>query len=144
MSSKVKSLEDALQKRQEKRKAQEAQEAQVSQFSIEGEEPVRFPRAGETVEFTWADPAMIGAPALQLGFFVSQALKRSKDGRINGWVLMDPTMQMADAHGRPVQVPPLVPVANTAYSKERKPMTWRYFADAEEPETPQPKSSLEV
>lgn len=124
MSSKVKSLEDALQKRKAKREESQA-------FSVEGESPVRLPHVGESVEFTWADPTLVGSPQLTLGFLVSLVIPNSKDGRINGWCLMDPTMQMADPHGRPVQVPPLVPVGNAAYSRERKPMTWRYHGDAE-------------
>jgi hypothetical protein len=132
MSSKVKSLEDALQKRKAKRE----EEAQAQSFSVEGEAPVRVPHVGEAVEFTWADPTLVGSPQLTLGFFVSLVIPSSKDGRINGWCLMDPTMQMADPHGRPVQVPPMIPVANAAYSRERKPMTWRFHGDAVVAETP--------
>lgn len=135
MSSKVKSIEDALQKRKAKR-----EEAQGQAFSVEGEAPVRMPHVGESVEFTWADPTLVGSPQLTLGFLVSLIIPNSKDGRINGWCLMDATMQMADAHGRPVQVPALIPVANTAYSRERKPMTWRFHGDAVE----QAKSDEEV
>lgn len=128
MSSKVRSLEKAL---SERKKANGTSETNgVSQFTVEGEAPVRMPRHGETVEFTWADPMMVGAPQMNLGFIVSMANPASKDGRINGWVVMDPTMQVADQMGRPMQVPPLIPVANAAYSRERKPMTWRFHADA--------------
>lgn len=124
MSSKVKSLEKALKERSAKAEGITAQ-----QFAVEGEAPIRLPRPGETVEFTWADPAMVGAPKLTLGLLVSLVLAGSKDGRVNGWVIMDPTMQMSDPQGRPVQVPPLVPVGNAAYSREPKPMTWRFHGD---------------
>lgn len=132
MSSKVKSIENALKERKAKAEAAEVSKAQVTQFAIEGESPVRMPRHGETVEFTWAEPQMIGAPQMHLGFLVSYVVGNSKDGRVNGWVVMDPTMQTADHLGRPVQVPPLIPVANAAYSRERKPMTWRFHADVVE------------
>lgn len=123
MSSKVKSLEKALKDRQAK------QEAQAQQFAVEGEAPDRLPNPGETVEFCWADPTLVGSPQLALGFLVSRAIPGAADGRVNGWVLMDPTMQMADPSGRPVQVPALIPVANAAYSRTAKPMTWRFHGD---------------
>lgn len=131
MSSKIKSIEKALQER--KAKAAEAQ-PQVQQFAVEGEAPVRMPRHGETVEFTWAEPMMVGAPQMHLGFLVSFVMPNTKDGRVNGWCVMDPTMQTSAPDGRPMQVPPLIPVVNAAYSKERKPMTWRFHADVDNAE----------
>ncbi len=131
MASKVRSLEKALQERKAKIEGAEEDDgkAKVQQFSVEGEVPRRMPRHGETVEFTWAEPNLLGAPQMHLGFLVSYILPESKDGRINGWCIMDPTMQTADRQGRPVPVPPLIPVVNAAYSRERKPMTWRFHAD---------------
>lgn len=124
MSSKVKSLEDALQKRKMK------QQEQAQQFSVEGEAPERLPYAGETVEFCWADPNLVDSPKMALGLLVSMVVPRSTDGRVNGWVVMDPTMQMPDPRtGLPMQVPALIPVLNAAYSRTAKPMTWRYHGD---------------
>lgn len=123
MSGKVKSLEKALKDRQAK------QQEQAQQFAVEGEAPERMPNPGEAVAFCWADPTLVGSPQLTLGFIVSQAFAGTKDGRVNGWVVMDPAMQMADHSGRPVQVPALVPVGNAAYSRTAKPMTWRFHSD---------------
>lgn len=126
MSSKVKSLEEALKAKKAK---QEAEEAEIQQFTVQGEAPDRVPHVGQTVEFTWADPTLVGSPKLDLAMFVSKVLVDSQDGRLNGWVLMDPSMQLAGPNGRPVQVPPLVPVGNVPYSRERKPMSWRFHGD---------------
>lgn len=124
MSSKVASLEKALKERKRGK-----EEGGAQQFTVEGEAPARTPHPGETIEFCWADPTLVGSPQLVLGFLVSRVIPGAKDGRINGWAIMDPTMQMADPSGRPVQVPALIPVANAAYSRERKPMTWRFHGD---------------
>lgn len=125
MSSKIKSLEEKL-----KAKRQEKEEAQ--QFAVEGEAPDHLPHVGQSVEFCWADPTMIGTPKLALGLLVSKVATDSEDGRLNGWVIMDPSMQMPDSQGRPVQVPPLIPVGNVPYSRERKPMTWRFHGEGDE------------
>lgn len=127
MSSKIKSLEEAL--KAKKAAKEEEQEAAQQQFAVQGEAPERVPHVGQTVEFTWADPTMIGSPKMDLALFVSKVAADSEDGRLNGWVLMDPSMQMADRSGRPVQVPPLIPVGNVPYSRDRKPMTWRFHGD---------------
>ena len=127
MSSKVKSLEDALKRKQ----AIKDEEGHVQQFSVTGDAPDRMPHAGESVEFTFSDPTMIGSPKFDLGMFVSKAYPETEDGRVNGWVLMDPGMQIMGPNGRPVQVPPLVPVGNVPYCREHKPMTWRYHGDKE-------------
>lgn len=105
-------------------------EAQTSQYAVDGEKPPRLPRPGETVLITWADPNVIGSPKLTLGMLVSLLAPGNEvEGRVNGWVIMDPTMAMPDAHGRPVQVPALIPVGNVAYSRERKALTWCFPAD---------------
>lgn len=126
MSSKVKSIEKALQNR----KAQRGEEPQVSTFTVEGERPPRLPRPGECVEILWGDPNIVGGPTYTLGLFVSMPTPGS-EGRVNGWVLMDPSMTMPHPKlvGQSVQVPPLVPVGNVGYSKERKPLTWRFHGD---------------
>lgn len=129
----IHSLEKAMQERQARRGVnggdQGAQPEPLA-FAIEGSAPAWQPHAGEVVEFVWADPALVGSPQLVLGFLVSRVIPDSKDGRVNGWCIMDPTMQLSDPHGRPVQVPPLVPIVNAAYSRERKPLTWRFRGDA--------------
>lgn len=133
MSSKVRSLEKALKDRQAKNGASNGTPEGIQTFAVEGDAPSRLPHAGEVVEFCWADPNLIDGPKVSLGLLVSLANPQSKDGRVNGWVIMDPTMQMPHPQlvGQTVQVPPLVPVVNSAYSRERKPMTWRYHGDTE-------------
>lgn len=128
MSSKVKSIEKALQER----KAQRGEEPQVSTFAVEGEKPPRLPRPGECVEILWGDPNTIGGPTYTLGLFVSMPTPGSEEGRVNGWVLMDPGMTMPHPTlvGKTVQVPPLVPVGNVGYSEEPKPLTWRFPSDS--------------
>ncbi len=127
MSSKIRSIEKALQDR----RARGAQQGQ--RFAVEGEVAPMMPHPGQSVEFTWADPALLDSPRLVLGFIVSQASPLSAS-RVNGWVVMDPTMTMADQQGRPIQAPALVPVGNAAYCRDRKPMTWRFHGDFVEPE----------
>lgn len=129
MSSKIRSLEKALKERQPKEQGTPSQS-----FSVEGEAPSVLPRPGEVVEFTWADPNLVDSPKMTLGLLVSMvspANEQTNDGRVNGWVVMDPTMQMPHPQlvGKTVPVPPLVPVLNAAYSRTPKPMTWRYRND---------------
>lgn len=129
--AKLHELKKGIAKQQEQR-----EEAQSSQYAVDGEKPSRLPRPGEVVMITWADPNVIGSPKLTLGLMVSLPTKGNEaEGRVNGWVVMDPTMAMPDAQGRPVQVPALIPVANVAYSRDPKPLTWRFPADLVEVET---------
>jgi len=122
---KLTELKKGIAKQQEQR-----EEVQSSQYAVDGEKPSRLPRPGEVVVITWADPNVIGSPKLSLGLLVSLPTQGNEaEGRVNGWVVMDPTMSMPGPQGRPVQVPALIPVANVAYSKEPKPLTWRYPAD---------------
>jgi hypothetical protein len=72
---------------------------------------------------------MIGTPKIQLAMFVSSVVANSPDGRLHGWILMDPSMTMPGPNGRPVQVPPLIPVGNVPYSRAHKAMTWRFHGD---------------
>ena len=131
MSNKIRSLEKAL---KEKQQAKNGEAGQAQSFSVEGEAPPRLPRPGEIVEFCWADPNLVDSPKMTLGLLVSMvspANGQTNDGRVNGWVVMDPTMQMPHPQlvGKMVQVPALIPVLNAAYSKTPKPMTWRYHGD---------------
>ena len=123
--SNLKSIKDGI----KKQKAE-----QVSTFAVDGEKPPRLPHPGECVEITWADPSLVGGPSYTLGLFVSMPTAGSEEGRVNGWALMDPGMQMPHPTlvGKSVQVPPLVPVGNVGYSKQPKPLTWRFRGDSVE------------
>lgn len=131
MSSKVRSLEQAMAERKlrQQQKPAGGQEPAVEQFAVDGEKPPRLPLPGQSVLLCWADPNLVGGPQMELGFLVSTVNKKSVDGRVNGWTVMDPTMQAPGPGGRPMQMPALIPVLNVAYSPVSKPMTWRFHED---------------
>lgn len=124
--------------REEKKEQEKSQEKQVQAFEVEGETPNQNPVVGQIVQITWGDPTLIGGDTFKMPLIVT--LVNDKSGRINGQMVTDPTMTGMGPGGKPVPLPPLIPIGNIPYNESRRPMTWCWVesnsepVEAEEPE----------
>ena len=127
MSNNVK---DLLKRRNEMQEAKQAKQAKQPApqksiaIEVEGEAPEIAPEVGDIVILAWGDPKLVGGPLVDIPMVVTLADPQS--GRLNGEMILDPTMQGMGPDGRPAQMPPIAPVANIPHSKEPRAMTWRH------------------
>lgn len=113
---------ELLKKKAEKRV--EREEVGVA-VEVEGEAPEKAASVGEVVLLTWGNPMEIGSNTIEIPLVVT--LVDPTSGRVNGQMICDPTMQGMDPRsGRPVTMPPIVPVANVPYAATPRAMTWRH------------------
>jgi hypothetical protein len=116
-------VSDLLKKKAEKR-AVETEEVGVA-VEVEGETPEMAAKVGEIVLLTWGNPQLVGGETIEIPLIVT--LVDPKSGRLNGQMICDPTMQGMDPRtGRPIAMPPVVPVANVPYAATPRAMTWRH------------------
>lgn len=116
-------------KREQKEAAQAAQAAQAAEdavvsVEVEGDLPERAAQIGDVVLLTWGDPQLVGGPTFDVALIVT--LTDPKTGRVNGQMVSDPTMQGMDQRGRPIALPPMVPMANVPYASTPRALTWRH------------------
>lgn len=114
---------ELLKKKAEKRA--EREEVDGVAVEVEGETPETAATVGEVVLLTWGNPMEIGGNTIEIPLIVT--LVDAATGRLNGQMICDPTMQGMDPRsGRPVAMPPVVPVANVPYAAAPRAMTWRH------------------
>lgn len=114
-------LGDAVSKKQERRQGGVARE--LPQDLVV---PEQLPRPGDRVVFVYGDTNLVGSPKIEMLMFVTSA---SKNGLVNGYMMPDPAMglQQHGPGGRPVPLPPLMPVAQAPYSpRVRGKLTWHW------------------
>ena len=120
-------VSDLMKKKAEKR-ARETEEVGVAVEVEGGELPAKAAQVGEIVLLTWGNPMEIGGSTITIPMIVT--LVDEQSGRLNGQMICDPTMQGMDPRsGRPVAMPPIVPVANVPYAATPRAMTWRHRED---------------
>ncbi len=95
------------------------------------EVPAELPARGSTVIFVYGNPQAIGAPLVDM---VTIVTRTTDQGLITGWAFTELGMTAAGPDGRPVALPPMIPVGNLPYSSKPKPLTWHYDDEGEEPE----------
>jgi hypothetical protein len=119
-------VSDLLKKKREREQAKVEAEAEVAPVSVEvdGDLPEKAAQIGDVVLLTWGDPQLVGGPTFDVTLVIT--LTDPANGRVNGQMITDPTMQGMDARGRPVPLAPIVPVANVPYSSTPRPLTWRH------------------
>lgn len=112
-----------------KRKLEKERQAKSNQaghiaFEVEGEEPARQPYIGELVRLHWGDPNLVGAPVIPLTLIVTTV---GAGGRVNGQAFTDPAMSGVGQDGRPISLPPLIPMGNLPFAREPRAMTWQHI-----------------
>ena len=113
-----------LLKRKADKQAAKTEEVGVA-VEVEGETPESAAEVGEIVLMTWGNPQLVGGETIEIPLIVT--LVDPQSGRVNGQMICDPTMQGMDPRtGRPVAMPPVVPVANVPYAATPRAMTWRH------------------
>ena len=128
-------------------KAKAKEQAEVQAFEVEGEVPAEVPTVGSIVQINWGDPSLVGADLICMPMIVT--LIDQKNGRINGQMVTDPTMTGMGQGGKVIPLPPLIPIGNVPYSKERRAMTWCWLGEVsqedpeETPNTPDEVSTQE-
>lgn len=128
MSNNVKDLLKRRNEAQEKQQATRKQQSQGAEgVAIEmddGDLPQIMPEPGDVVVLSYGDPSLIDMPLVDIPVIVT--LVDAKNGRLNGQMILDPSMQGMGPGGRPVQMPPVAPVANVPHSAKPRAMTWRH------------------
>ena len=113
---KAKSLSGLL---QEKRKKEEEEELQ----KLQANKPEIMPMVGSLIRFYYGDPVLLNSPVVELPAVVTTV---DEWGRINGWAWVDPGATAVGPDGRPVRVPPMIPLGQVPYSNDGEKLTWRW------------------
>ena len=112
-----KSLSKYLDKKRESEK-----EAELER--LEANKPEIIPPVGSIVRFYYGDPMLLNAPVVELPAVVTSC---DKWGRINGWGWVDPGMTAMGPDGKPVRVPPMIPIGQSSYHPDGEKLTWRWL-----------------
>ena len=125
--------------------AQQQAMAPDHRFETSGELPDRLPHPAESVELFYADTALVGAVGFPLGMIVACVVDNEqarRDCRVHGYYVMPPgSTGINPQTGQQMMLPALMPILNCPYSRERKPLTWRFHGDYEDwlADNPQPE-----
>ena len=84
--------------------------------------PKKFPDITDWVIYWWGDPTVQASPSIPIQMKVTSGIPQT--GQISGIAFFDPGTQLVDAEGKPLQVPPLMPVPMVPYSPEGRKLTW--------------------
>lgn len=122
MSNTTSSLSSLLKDKREKEEEEELQKLQASK-------PEVMPTVGSIILFYYGDPVLINSPVVELPAVVTGV---DEWGRINGWAWVDPGATAVGPDGRPVRVPPMIPLGQVAYSDSGQKLTWRWQTTSEE------------
>ena len=93
------------------------------------EVPDPLPSRGEMVIFTYGDPNIVGSGTVEMVTLVTAC---TDEGLVTGSAFTQMGMTAAGPGGRPVPLPPLIPVGNVPYSSESKKLSWKYDGEVEE------------
>lgn len=137
----LRKLQQALERSQEAKQAKSAVPATkptragggTQVYPVDGEVPTRWATTGDVVIVCWGDPSLVGGELIDLPAIVTRG---ESNGRMNAQCVVDPGAVGAGADGRPAAMPPLLPIANCPYSKERRALTWRWREDCVAPPAP--------
>ena len=96
------------------------------QAAPEVELPKRFPSITDWVIYWFGDPSS-QSPALPMQMKVTSGMPTT--GQLSGIAFFDPGTILHDANGQPVELPPLLPIRQAAYSRHGLKGSWMHIPE---------------